>query len=52
MGRPKKEEHNKKIKIGVSLDRGLYEKIKNDNLIPSRIIEKLIKEYYENKSLS
>jgi hypothetical protein len=48
MGRPKKRADEKKIKVSVSLDRNLYNKIKLDNLKPSRIIEKLIREYYGN----
>jgi hypothetical protein len=51
MGRPKKEENDKKIKIGITIDRQLYCQIKKDKLIPSRIIEKLVKEYYGNKNL-
>ena len=51
MGRPKKEEKDKKIKIGITIDRELYNQIKKDKIMPSRIIEKLIKEYYENKKL-
>jgi len=46
MGRPKKDTNEKKIKVSISLDRKLYDKIKSDNLKPSRIIEKLVKEYY------
>jgi hypothetical protein len=48
MGRPKKNIIDKKIKVSISLDRNLYDKIKLDNLKPSRIIEKLIREYYGN----
>jgi hypothetical protein len=51
MGRPKKTSEEKKIKVSISLSRDLYEKIKLDNLKPSRIIEKLVKEYYGNKDL-
>ena len=51
MGRPKKEEKDKKIKVSISLDRNLYVKIKDDNVKPSRIIEKLVREYYGNKNL-
>ena len=51
MGRPKKEEKDKKIKVSISLDRNLYEKIKDDNVKPSRIIEKLVREYYGNNVL-
>jgi len=48
MGRPKKDTNDKKIKVSISLDRELYNKIKSDNFKPSRIIEKLVKEYYGN----
>lgn len=48
MGRPKKDTNDKKIKVSISLDRELYDKIKSDNFKPSRIIEKLVKEYYGN----
>jgi hypothetical protein len=51
MGRPKKEEQDKKIKIGITIDRQLYGLIKKDNLKPSRIIENLVREYYGNKGL-
>ena len=51
MGRPKKTTEEKKVKVSISLDRNLYNKIKLDNLKPSRIIEKLVKEYYGNKNL-
>lgn len=48
MGRPKKTTDEKKIKVSISLDRELYNKIKLDNLKPSRILERLLKEYYGN----
>ena len=48
MGRPKKTTEQKKIKVSISLDRDLYNKMKLDNLKPSRILEKLLKEYYGN----
>ena len=51
MGRPKKTIEEKKIKLSISLDKDLYKKIKMDNLKPSRIIEKLVREYYGNKSM-
>lgn len=51
MGRPKKDTDDKKIKVSISLDRELYIKIKSDNFKPSRIIEKLVKEYYGNENL-
>jgi hypothetical protein len=48
MGRPIKTQEEKKIKIGISIDRELYKKIKDENLKPSRIIEKLLREHYGN----
>jgi len=51
MGRPKKLNEDKKIKVSISIDRTLYLEIKKDNVMPSRIIEKLVKEYYGNKNL-
>jgi len=51
MGRPSKKEEDKKIKIGISLDRQLYNLIMEDGDKVSRIIEKIIKEYYGNKNL-
>lgn len=51
MGRPKKKLEEKKIKLSISIDRKLYEKIKKENLMPSRIIEKLVKDYYGNETL-
>lgn len=51
MGRPKKNTEEKKVKVSISLDRKLYNKIKSEKIMPSRIIEKLIREYYGNKNL-
>jgi hypothetical protein len=51
MGRPKKTTEEKKVKVSISLNRELYNKIILDNLKPSRIIEKLVKDYYVNKGL-
>jgi ribosomal protein S16 len=51
MGRPKKEEKDKKVKVGISMDRTLYlELMKNGGKL-SQIVEKIIKEYYGNKNL-
>ena len=51
MGRPKKEENDKKIKVGICMDRLLYiELMKNGGRV-SQIIEKIIREYYGNKNL-
>jgi len=51
MGRLKKEEKEKKIKIGISLDRKLYNFIMKNGGKRSRIIEKIIREYCEKKDL-
>jgi len=51
MERPKKLNEDKKIKVSISIDRTLYLEIKKDNVMLSRIIEKLVKEYYGNKNL-
>ena len=51
MGRPKKEEKDKKIKVGICLDRGLYSILMKDGGKVSQIIEKIIKEHLGNKNL-
>lgn len=51
MGRPSKKEEDKKIKIGISLDRNLYNLIIKDGGKVSRIIENIIKEYCDDKNL-
>jgi hypothetical protein len=51
MGRPKKEEKDKKIKVGICLDRKLYSEIMKDGGKVSQIIEKIIKEHCGNKNL-
>ena len=51
MGRKQKLLEEKKIKVSISLDRELYSLIKQDKLMPSRIIEKLVREYYGYKNL-
>jgi hypothetical protein len=51
MGRPKIKQEDKKVKFGISLDPKLYQKIKNDGHKVSRLIEKLVRDYYGNKDL-
>jgi hypothetical protein len=53
MGRPKKEEKDKKIKVGICMDRQLYSELVKDGGRISQIIEKIIKEYIKdgNKDL-
>jgi hypothetical protein len=45
VGRPKKKEEEKKIKIGISLDRNLFNLIMKDGGKVSRVIEELIKKH-------
>jgi hypothetical protein len=49
MGRPRIKNEDKKIKFGISLDPKLYQKIKKDGYKVSKLIEKLIKEFYGNE---
>jgi hypothetical protein len=51
MGRLKKLEEEKKIKITISVDRESYNQLKLDGIIPSRFFDKSLKEYYGKKSL-
>jgi hypothetical protein len=47
VGRPKKEEKDKKVKYGISIDKYLFDKIKQENISVSKFIQNLVKEYYE-----
>ena len=49
MGRPKKDEKYKKIKYGISIDRFLFDKMKNEEVSVSKFIQNLVKEYYDGK---
>lgn len=51
MGRNKKNINDLKIKISISIDRGVYNKIIDENKKPSRIIENLLISYYYGKNL-
>ena len=42
---------DKKIKFGISLDRRIFNRMVDDKIKKSRLIEKLLKEYYGNKNL-
>jgi len=50
-GRPKKNEENKKVKYGISIDRFLFDKMKNEEISISKFIQELVKEHYDKKSL-
>ena len=47
MGRPNKDEKDKKIKYGISIDRYLFDKMKEEKVSVSKFIQNLVKEYYE-----
>jgi hypothetical protein len=46
-GKPYKDEKDKKIKYGISIDRYLFEKMKKEEVSISKFIQKLVKEHYE-----
>lgn len=47
IGRPLKKECDKKIKYGISIDKYLFDKMKNEEISISKFIQKLVKNYYE-----
>jgi hypothetical protein len=51
MGRKMKLKEDRKVKFGISLDRELFDRMVNDKTKKSSLINKLLKEYYENKNL-
>ena len=51
MGRPKKEEKDKKIKVGICMDKQLYKNVMKNGVKVSQIIESIIREYYGDKDL-
>jgi hypothetical protein len=51
MGRKLMEEKERKIKFGISLDRKIFNRMVDEKTNKSRLIEKLLKEYYGNKNL-
>jgi hypothetical protein len=46
-GKPYKDEKDKKVKYGISIDRNLFEKMKKEEVSISKFIQKLVKQYYE-----
>ena len=51
MGRPIKNEKDKKVKYGISIDKYLFEKMKKENVSVSKFIQNIVKEYYEKKNV-
>jgi hypothetical protein len=50
-GKPYKDEKDKKVKYGISIDRYLFERMKKEDVSVSKFIQKLVKEYYESKKI-
>jgi hypothetical protein len=50
-GRPIKEDKDKKVKYGISIDRYLFDKMKEEGISISKFIQKLVKGYYEKKEI-
>lgn len=46
-GKPYKDEKDKKVKYGISIDRYFFDKMKNEGISISKFIQKLVKDYYE-----
>ena len=49
IGRPKKDEKYKKVKYGISIDKYLFDKMKNEEISISKFIQNLVKNYYDGK---
>ena len=47
IGRPTKNELEKKVKYGISIDKHLFDKMKEEGIGVSKFIQNLVKEYYE-----
>jgi hypothetical protein len=48
-GKPYKEDKDKKVKYGISIDRYLFDKMKNEEVSVSKFIQILVKEHYDKK---
>lgn len=51
IGRPLKNDFDKKIKYGISIDKYLFDKMKSEETSVSKFIQKLVKEYYYGKNM-
>jgi len=50
-GKPYKDEKDKKVKYGISIDRNLFEKMKKEEVSISKFIQKLVKNFYDEKNM-
>jgi hypothetical protein len=51
IGRPTKNESDKKIKYGISIDKHLFDRMKREETSVSKFIQRLVREYYEKKGI-
>lgn len=51
MGRKLKLEEERKVKFGISLDRDLFDRMVKEKVKKSTLLNKLLKEYYDNKDM-
>jgi hypothetical protein len=49
IGRPVKNDSDKKIKYGISIDKYLFDKMKREEISISKFIQKLVKGHYDGK---
>lgn len=50
-GRPVKNEQDKKVKYGISIDRYFFDRMKREEISVSKFIQKLVKDYYDKKKI-
>jgi hypothetical protein len=51
MGRKLKLEKDRKVKFGISLDPNLFNRMVKEKTNKSRLMEKLLRDYYANKDM-
>jgi len=51
MGRKLKLEEDRKVKFGISLDPTLFNRMVKEKTNKSRLLEKLLRDYYGNKDM-
>lgn len=49
MGRPKLQDKDKKIKLGITISREINEQLDKETSNKSKFIEELIKKYFDEK---
>jgi hypothetical protein len=50
-GKPYKDEKDKKVKYGISIDKHLFERMKKEEVSISKFIQKIVKDYYDGKNM-